>query len=160
MSADQLSIRLDNVALQQLMESPDGPVMRQAMIKGDEVKRGARQRVGVSSPAQRATRSGGSQHLRDTIAKRFVRDSTGAAVYVGDLDDSVPHARYHHDGTNPHTIRPVRARMLRFTVAGGAVVFAHVVNHPGTRPNPYLVDAARAAGLDVRGLNGGRRVRV
>jgi len=134
--------------------------MRHAMIKGDEVKAGARRRVGVSRPdPQSSTRSGGGQHLRDTINKRLVRDKGGAAVYVGDLDDSVPHARFHHDGTNPHVIRPVRAKMLRFTV-GGAVVFARVVNHPGTKPNPYLVDAARAAGLDVRGLHGGRRTRV
>lgn len=144
-------VRLDSAAIARLMEGSDGPVMRHAMVKGDEVKRGARQRVGVSSPAGRQTRAGGSQHLRDTINKRLVKDRTGAAVYVGDLDDSVPHARYHHDGTRPHQIRPVRARMLRFTV-GGQVVFARVVSHPGTKANPYLVDAARAAGLQTRGI--------
>ena len=145
------SVRLDSAAIARLMEGPDGPVMRHAMVKGDEVKRGARQRVGVSSPAGRQTRAGGGQHLRDTINKRLVRDRAGAAVYVGDLDDSVPHARYHHDGTRPHQILPVRAKMLRFTV-GGQVVFARVVNHPGTKANPYLVDAARAAGLQTRGI--------
>lgn len=153
-------VRLDSQAIQRLMESPQGPVVRHAMVKGDEVKAGARRRVGVSRPdPQAATRSGGSQHLRDTITKRLVTDSKGVGVHVGDLDDSAPHARYHHDGTSPHVIRPVRARMLRFTV-GGRVVFASIVQHPGTKANPYLVDAARAAGLDVRGLNGGRRVRV
>ena len=152
-----IELRLDNAAIQQLLESEDGPVFRQAMVKGDEVKAGARQRVGVSDPSQRSTRSGGSQHLRDTITKRVGRDGKGAAVFVGDLDDSVPHARYHHDGTNPHTIRPRQARMLRFTVGGGQVVFASVVNHPGTRANPYLVDAARAAGLEVRAARGGIR---
>lgn len=157
--ADLVSLRLDNAAIQRLMESPQGPVIRHAMIKGDEVKRGARRRVGVSDPSQRSTRPGGSQHLRDTINKRLVQDGQGAAVYVGDLDDSVPHARFHHDGTRPHVIRPVRAKMLRFTV-GGRVVFAMQVSHPGTRPNPYLVDAARAAGLKVEGLHGGRRARV
>lgn len=145
-------LRLDSAAIARLMDGPDGPVMRHAMVKGDEVKRGARQRVGVSSPAGRQTRAGGSQHLRDTINKRLIRDKDGAAVYVGDLDDSVPHARFHHDGTRPHQIRPVRAKMLRFTVAGGQVVFARVVNHPGTKANPYLVDAAKAAGLETRGI--------
>lgn len=38
--------------------------------------------------------------------------------------------------TRPHIIRPRRARMLRFEV-GGRVVFARMVKHPGTKPNPY-----------------------
>ncbi len=40
-------------------------------------------------------------------------------------------------GTRPHVIRPVRARVLRFAVRG-AVVFAMRVQHPGTKPNPFI----------------------
>lgn len=47
-----------------------------------------------------------------------------------------------NDGTRPHIIRPRRARALRFTV-NGRVVFARVVNHPGTKPRPFLDRALR-----------------
>lgn len=47
-------------------------------------------------------------------------------------------------GTRPHQIRPVRAKALRFMV-DGRVVYATLVNHPGTKPNDFLKDALRAA---------------
>lgn len=54
------------------------------------------------------------------------------------------YAYYHHEGTRPHMIQgkkknQYRRRVLRFT-QGGAVVFAHRVMHPGTRPNKFLSD--------------------
>lgn len=52
------------------------------------------------------------------------------------------YAKYVHDGTRPHTIRPRQAQALRFLV-GGRVVYAKVVNHPGTRARPFLDQAAR-----------------
>jgi hypothetical protein len=42
-----------------------------------------------------------------------------------------------NDGTEPHDIYPVDAQALRFEI-GGAVVFAAVVHHPGTAPDPFL----------------------
>lgn len=48
------------------------------------------------------------------------------------------------NGTRPHQIRPVRAQALRFTT-GGRVVFARLVNHPGTQPNDFLNKALREA---------------
>lgn len=47
-----------------------------------------------------------------------------------------------NDGTRPHRIRPRTKRALRFVV-NGQVVFARVVNHPGTKPNPFLDRALR-----------------
>lgn len=47
------------------------------------------------------------------------------------------------NGTRPHLIRPVRARVLRFTV-GGRVVYARLVRHPGSKPNDFLRKALRA----------------
>lgn len=72
------------------------------------------------------------------------------SVRVGsDLD----YAEWVHDGTRPHTIRPRRAKALRFVV-GGRVVYAKVVQHPGTRPRPFLDRAlrevARSRGYDFR----------
>lgn len=54
----------------------------------------------------------------------------------------VEYAAMVNDGTRPHQIRPKNASVLRFVV-GGRVVFARVVNHPGTRARPYLDRALR-----------------
>lgn len=47
------------------------------------------------------------------------------------------YANYVTSGTRPHVILPKRGKALKFMIAGKAV-FARRVNHPGTRPNPYL----------------------
>lgn len=65
---------------------------------------------------------------------------------------NVDYAPMVHDGTRPHVIRPVRARVLRFTV-GGRVVYAKVVHHPGTRARPFLDRA-------VREMTAGRGYRI
>ena len=65
--------------------------------------------------------------------------SLRGSVTVG---SDVEYAAAVNDGTRPHQIRPRRAQVLRFNV-GGRVVFARVVNHPGTRPRPFLDRALR-----------------
>lgn len=47
-----------------------------------------------------------------------------------------------NDGSRPHKIRARRAKVLRFQV-GGQVVFAKVVNHPGTKGVHFLDKALR-----------------
>lgn len=73
------------------------------------------------------------------------------ATIIFDVD----YAAFVNDGTRPHVIRPKRAKVLRFTV-GGQVVYAKVVNHPGTKPNPFLDRALRevAAPAGYRISNG------
>ena len=55
-----------------------------------------------------------------------------------------------HDGTRPHVIRARNGQYLKFPGRNGPV-FARSVNHPGTRPRPFLRNAAeqvlRADGL-------------
>jgi hypothetical protein len=58
------------------------------------------------------------------------------------VGSDVEYAQMVHDGTRPHVIRPRNAQVLRFRV-GGQVVFARVVNHPGTRAQPFLDRALR-----------------
>jgi len=56
-----------------------------------------------------------------------------------------------HEGARPHVIRPRNARALRFEVAGGRIVFARRVNHPGNAPNPFIRNAVhRVASADPR----------
>lgn len=62
----------------------------------------------------------------------------GSVTVGSDLE----YAGYVNDGTRPHVIRPRRARALRFRV-GGRVVYARLVNHPGTRAKPFLDRALR-----------------
>jgi hypothetical protein len=69
---------------------------------------------------------------RRTLALRSIF-TVGSDVY---------YAPFVNDGTRPHEIRPRRAQALRFVI-GGRVVFAKVVHHPGTRPNPFLDRALR-----------------
>ena len=45
-------------------------------------------------------------------------------------------------GTAPHEIRPVGASCLAFRAKSGAMVFTRLVRHPGTKPNPFLEEAA------------------
>lgn len=45
-------------------------------------------------------------------------------------------------GTNAHEIKPVNAKALHFK-QNGKDVFYKKVNHPGTKPNPVLRNAAR-----------------
>ena len=59
------------------------------------------------------------------------------------VGSDVEYAGFVNDGTRPHQIKPRRTGgVLRFTV-GGRVVYARVVNHPGTRARPFLDRALR-----------------
>ena len=53
-----------------------------------------------------------------------------------------------NDGTAPHVIEARNAQALRFSV-GGQTRFARRVNHPGTKPDPFLDAAADAAGEEL-----------
>lgn len=66
----------------------------------------------------------------------------------GDLESrvvvNVPYAKFVHEGTRPHEIRPARGGQLVFFWAKrGRPVWATQVMHPGTKPNQFLVRAAR-----------------
>jgi hypothetical protein len=90
-------------------------------------------------------------HRSGAIAKgtryRIVRTSNGAVLKIR---NTAPHAGYVERGTKPHRIVARRAKALRF-VAGGRVVFARSVWHPGTKATWFLRTATERAG--VRFLN-------
>lgn len=141
------NVKLDPIAVATLFRSEHAPVMRHVTTVGTRVQTGAKERVGYD--AEKVPGEEGGEHLRDTIVKRFVTGPEGPSVWVG---SSHPRARLHHDGTQPHVIVPRKGRVLRFVV-NGQVVYARRVQHPGTDPNPYLIDAAVAEGLRVTRLN-------
>ena len=72
--------------------------------------------------------------LRESISLVKVND----LHYV--VGSPLDYAVFVERGTRPHIIKPKRARALRFEV-GGEVVFARLVRHPGTKPNPFFARA-------------------
>lgn len=107
-----------------------------------------------------------AERLRPEVAQKLVERLADVALYsaffeapwrtgylaqslvkeVGDLEASVsplaPYAVYVEYGTAPHEIRPVRASVLCFEGPKGGLVFTRLVNHPGTRANPFMQRAA------------------
>lgn len=95
-------------------------------------------------------------NLRRTIHVASVSD-TSATIAV-----SANYARFVHQGTRAHVIKPRRARILRWPNGAGArrltgtartgtrdFVFARVVHHPGTKANPFLVRGIKRAAADA-----------
>lgn len=111
-----------------LLKNPSGPVGRYLARKGRLVLAAAKAQVGVRTGA-----------LRASIHMRHLRDSRGQFVRIG---SPLNYALAHHEGTRPHLITPNRAQVLRFT-RGSAVIYAHAVMHPGTKPNRYLTNNLR-----------------
>ena len=78
-----------------------------------------------------------SGRLRDSLGVRI----SGDKVIVG---PDVPYASYVEFGTEPHEIRPKNQNgVLRFKV-NGQYVYAKVVHHPGTKPQPFVEDSFNA----------------
>jgi hypothetical protein len=90
------------------------------------------------------------QHQRDATGGSLSRSVFKARVdggwEVGNDSQLAPHARFVHDGSRPHVIRPRERKLLRWPVPGG-YAFARQVNHPGYKGDPWLARAAREAPL-------------
>lgn len=53
------------------------------------------------------------------------------------------YAKFVENGTPAHTIRGRNGGLLRFTV-NGHTIYRRSVQHPGTRPRPFMADTARS----------------
>lgn len=76
--------------------------------------------------------------LRRSIRVRNAsqRKATVVAHYTAYMVDA---------GVKAHEIKPKRAKMLRFQVGQGQIVFAKRVRHPGYRPRPFRQRLAEQA---------------
>ena len=110
-------------AIQAIMHSPDGPVMKFLLRVGNRVRSGAAERCNVDTG-----------RLRSSIQVVMTAEPS---VRVG---TDVDYAIYVHEGTQPHFIFPVNKRFLSWVTPEGRV-FARAVAHPGYRGNPFLTDA-------------------
>lgn len=76
------------------------------------------------------------------LGKSVEKAMTGNASGVVFLNEAVaPHAAAIHDGSRPHVILPRNKKLLRWA-SNGRFIRALKVNHPGTRPDPFLHRAA------------------
>lgn len=129
-------VRLDRAQLNRQMTNASRSELREA-------SRQVVNRAKVLAPVR-------TGRLRSSIRAEPPRIfSLRGSVTVG---SDLEYAAFVNDGTPRHFIRPRGGRsargnskrpgMLRFVV-GGRVVFARVVDHPGTKPNPFLDRALR-----------------
>lgn len=126
-------IRLDRADLRRVIRDASARELRTA---GRQVVNRAKVLAPVDTGRMRASIEG-QLNRTWTLRPRFT------------VGSNVEYAPYVHDGTRPHVIRPRNAQALRFQV-GGRVVYARVVNHPGTRARPFL-DRALAEVTASRG---------
>jgi hypothetical protein len=119
-----IRISVDDLKTRAYLTSEAGPVVRFVRRTARDV----RTRAVLYCPVDTGT-------LRNSIREHVDISQRRIVAYVG---SDVEYARYVHDGTRPHLIRPRRpGGVLRFTV-GTEVVFTTLVRHPGTRAQPFL----------------------
>lgn len=106
--------------------------------------------IGRTALRARAPRSNASQRPPGTgrrsgrfaMSIRYQRKSQGGTLVQVIWTANTPYAKWVIDPTRPHVIRAKAARSLRFK-AGGQIVFATKVRHPGTKGNPFAVTTMR-----------------
>lgn len=119
-------IRLDRAALNRTLTNASRRELREA-------SRQVVNRAKVLAPVR-------TGRLRSSIRAEPPRFfSLRASVKVG---SDLEYAGFVNDGTRPHRIVARNAQVLRFRV-GGRLVFVKAVNHPGTKPRPFLDRALR-----------------
>ena len=120
------NVKIDADDLAAFVRDGGGPVVRDLMRRATNVQTGARALV------RKRTRA-----TERSITKRVeIRGGVPVAI----IQATTEYAIYEHDGTRAHLIRARRRQALRFP-AGGAVVFATVVRHPGTTGSKFLLNA-------------------
>lgn len=122
------SFSLDRTRIERMLRLPGGMVYR-------NMERRVRR-------AEAEAIRGAPGSMKERIRAQIQRGPGGE--FRGVIKVEHPAAIYVVNGTRPHLIRPVRAKVLRFTV-GGQIVYARLVRHPGNKPNDFLRKALRAA---------------
>lgn len=96
-------------------------------------------------PVSEREDGGDGPHLKDSLEKRIVT-GVDPRILIGSkqtVAGGLSKLALVVDGTDPHPIDPVNASVLRFT-SGGQVVFAAHVDHPGTQPNNFVLEAIKS----------------
>lgn len=121
-------------------------VVTSLQAQGDGLAQRAADIVRSFAPVGKGETSG---TLRDSIQGTAEPAGDGLTLTISSDD---PVAAMVIGGTRAHEIRPIAAKALRFEVGGGGVVYAKLVHHPGTAPNPFgdnAEDALQALAEDA-----------
>jgi hypothetical protein len=130
-------IVFNDAALQQLLDSPEGPVAADLLRRAVNVESQAK----LNATGQNGGPRVQTGRLRASIRHQLDRDGRGLVARIG---SNVEYARYVEEGTEPHRIVPVNKKALHWKGAPHPVL---AVNHPGSRARPYLSTALVAARL-------------
>lgn len=89
-------------------------------------------------------------YLKKSIS---VHDEFKDSVIISAGDGHAPYAAFVHEGTRPHVIRPKDKKALADKKTGR--FFGRKVQHPGTKPNPFMLRAAKKTAPEINRLIGG-----
>lgn len=115
-----LEVKLDPVAMAEMLRGQNGLVVRHLLEKGTRVKAGAITRVGKDTG-----------RLRDSIVTRIIQAGPDVGVEVG---SEVPYAWWHHEGSDA-----VQGKLMVFTAKDGTKVFT--MKRVAIPPNRFLTDS-------------------
>jgi hypothetical protein len=123
-----MPVTIDQSAVNDLFDT-GGPI--DAYI--EQLAGGIQDQAAVQAPRSGRAHTDGTAPLADSIITVKVGPASWQVVAES------PHALFVHEGTRPHPIDVVRAKVL-MDVETGEVFGVHV-DHPGTEANPFLVRA-------------------
>lgn len=124
-----MAVRIDQGALDRVLNSPGGPVAKAVLESAIRVENAAKRLCPVDEGRLRAS-------ITHTTPRLSI---TGPSVQVY---SDVEYALFVHEGTSPHEI--TGNPLLAWNGDDGPA-FARSVQHPGTKAQPYLRDACPAA---------------
>lgn len=87
-------------------------------------------------------------HAQDDIQRRLKVGPDGRVTGESTTNNEILYYRW--SGTKPHRIEPKRAKALRFRGSSGNFVFAGGVNHPGTKPHPWIETAGEKSEAAIK----------
>lgn len=130
--------RVDEAKLARFVNDPNGPIRHELRRRAQNV-----QRYQIRRAPRRTGRLVSTSRKRETQLSPL-RPAVEVIIGRDGLTDYLGYILY---GTHAHIIRAIPNRPnahLRF-IAGGRVVFAKQVMHPGTRANNFVRDSLVAA---------------
>lgn len=122
--ATKIDIKINRGEVNRMLQNRDGPVGRYIYRLAMETAMEARQRCPVKTG-----------HLKASIGvHRAARNSM-------EVTANSPYALAVHQGTGPHVISSSKPMAFPSKKRGGRMVVVNKVNNPGTKANPFLMDA-------------------